>query len=66
MSPGDGEGQGSMACCSPLGRKESDTTEQMNSNNTSVKPPLQTMSETYPSPPKVLPNLLYLLLFFAI
>ena len=24
---GDGEGQGSLACCSPLGRKESDTTE---------------------------------------
>ena len=25
---GDGEGQGSLACCSPCGRKESDTTEQ--------------------------------------
>ena len=24
---GDGEGQGSLACCSPLGRKESDATE---------------------------------------
>ena len=23
----DGEGQGSLACCSPWGRKESDTTE---------------------------------------
>ena len=23
---GDGEGQGSLACCSPWGRKESDTT----------------------------------------
>ena len=25
---GDGEGQGSLACCSPWGRKELDTTEQ--------------------------------------
>ena len=25
---GDGEGQVSLACCSPLGCKESDTTEQ--------------------------------------
>ena len=27
---GDGEGQGRLACCSPWGRKESDTTEQLN------------------------------------
>ena len=27
---GDGEGQGSLACCSPRVRKESDTTEQLN------------------------------------
>ena len=25
---GDGEGQGSLACCSPWGRKEMDMTEQ--------------------------------------
>ena len=29
---GDGKGQGSLACCSPWGRKESDTTEQLNKN----------------------------------
>ena len=29
---GDGEGQGTLACCSPWGYKESDTTEQLNSN----------------------------------
>ena len=29
-SSGDGEGQGSLACCSPWGRKESDTTERLN------------------------------------
>ena len=30
QAPGDGEGQGSLACCSPRGRKESDTPEQLN------------------------------------
>ena len=30
---GDSEGQGSLACCSPWGCKESDTTERLNSNN---------------------------------
>ena len=27
---GAGDGQGSLACCSPWGRKESDTTERLN------------------------------------
>ena len=31
-APGDGEGQGSLACCSPPGRKESDRTERLNNN----------------------------------
>ena len=29
QAPGDGEGQGSLACCSPWGHKESDVTELM-------------------------------------
>ena len=29
---GDSEGQGSLACCSPWGHKESDMTEQLNNN----------------------------------
>ena len=29
-APGVGDGQGSLACCSPWGRKESDTTELLN------------------------------------
>ena len=29
---GDGEGQGSLVCCSPWGHKESDTTEQLNNS----------------------------------
>ena len=28
--PGVGDGQGGLACCSPCGCKESDTTEQLN------------------------------------
>ena len=29
-TPGDGEGQGSLACCSPRGHKESDMTKHLN------------------------------------
>ena len=30
LAPGVGDGQGGLACCSPWGRKESDTTERLN------------------------------------
>ena len=30
QGPGVGDGQGSLACCSPWGHKESDTTKQLN------------------------------------
>ena len=33
QAPGDGEGQGSLACCSPWSCKESDMTERLNNNN---------------------------------
>ena len=33
QAPGDGEGQGSLACCSPSGRKELDSTEGQNNSN---------------------------------
>ena len=33
QAPGNGEGQGSLVCCSPWGLKESDTTEQLNELN---------------------------------
>ena len=33
QTPGDGEGQGSLACCCPRGCKESDMTERMNNNH---------------------------------
>ena len=32
QAPEDREGQGSLVCCSPWGRKELDTTEELNSN----------------------------------
>ena len=40
QTPRDGEGQGSLACCSPWGYKESDTTEQPN-NCTDCLPSVQ-------------------------
>ena len=32
QTPGDGEGQGGLACCSTWGREESDMTERLNNN----------------------------------
>ena len=33
QAPGNGEGQGSLASCSPWGRKESGITERLNTDN---------------------------------
>ena len=33
QAPGDGEGQRSLACCGSWGRKQSDTTEQLNNKS---------------------------------
>ena len=33
---GDGEGQGSLACCSPWGHRELDSTEWLNNNNITI------------------------------
>ena len=33
QAPGDGEGQGSLVCCSPWGPKELDTTEWLNNSS---------------------------------
>ena len=40
---GNGEGQGSLACCSPWGRKELDTTEQLNYNKSKSDSKRQSM-----------------------
>ena len=34
QTPGDGDGQGSLVCCSPWGCKELNTTERLNNKNT--------------------------------
>ena len=39
QAPGVGDGQGSQACCSPQGGRESDRTKQLNSNNYTVSRP---------------------------
>ena len=36
QTPGNGEGQGSLECCSPWDRKELDMTEQLNNNKPSL------------------------------
>ena len=36
QAPGDGEGQGSLVCCSPWAHKDSDATEQLNNNNDNI------------------------------
>ena len=38
QAPGDGDGQGSLAWCSPWGHKESDTTERLNNDFVTVFP----------------------------
>ena len=37
QTPGDSEGPGSLACCSPWGCKESDTTKWLNNSNSSSR-----------------------------
>ena len=37
-APGDGEGQGSLVCCSPWGQKESDMTERLNEKKVKESP----------------------------
>ena len=34
QAPGDSEGQGSLACCSPQDRKEANRTERLNNDTT--------------------------------
>ena len=36
QAPGDSEGQGSLTCCSPWCRKQSDRTERLNNKNNGV------------------------------
>ena len=56
QAQGDGEGQGSLACCSPWGHKESDVTERLNNNNRKSPQNLMTQNKTgeFPGSPLVL------------
>ena len=40
---GNGEGQGSLACCSPWGHKQPDTTERLNNDNRGRRGSLETL-----------------------
>ena len=48
QTPGDGEGQGSLACCSAWGGNESDTTWQLNNDNNKE---LENRRAVFPRPP---------------
>ena len=48
QAPGDGDGQGSPACCSPRGRKELDMTEQL--NNKKERDKVQKFQHPFPRP----------------
>ena len=56
QAPGVGNGQGSLACCSPWGRKESDMTEWLNWPHhlslllSGLGPLLYVLTATWPSP----------------
>ena len=59
QAPGDGDGQGSLVCCSPWGHEESDTTEQLNNNGAQEKvttgyPQLTSKCYELPTPPHAL------------
>ena len=46
QTPGDGEGQESLVCFSPWGRKESNTTQGLNSNSNPQLPPQSPLATT--------------------
>ena len=49
QAPGGGSGEGSLACCSPRGHKESDTTEQLNWTGWPEDPKASSTSLSIPS-----------------
>ena len=56
QTPGDGEGQGSLACCSPWGRKGSDTTEQLNERTLKSQRPMPSGSRCTDAAKRCLPG----------
>ena len=47
QTPGDGKGQGSLACCSPWGHRESDTTEHLNNSVNYIYHAIHYITRTY-------------------
>ena len=47
QTPGDGEGQGSLVCCSPWGHKEADTAEQPQTHTNTYKIIIITVTLNY-------------------
>ena len=47
QAPGVGDGQGGLACRSPWGRKESDTTEQLNTEREKMKHNIEKLELQY-------------------
>ena len=53
QTPGDSDGQGSLACCGPWSHRDLDTTERVNKNNTLISQSLEiqpSSSSTAPIP----------------
>ena len=63
QTPGGGEGQGGLVCCSLWGRKESDMTEQL--NNQLIFNNIQKLysSHLYPQPFQLLMSPNYILIY---
>ena len=47
---GVGEGQGSLACCSPWGRRKLDTTEPLNNKSRKLEESFFFLQQTVPHP----------------
>ena len=60
QAPGDSEGHGSLACCSPWGRKEADTTEQQQDFGAPFLDPIFLLLHTF-----LLPSYSLLYLWFS-
>ena len=56
QAPGDGEGQGGLACCGPWARRESDTTEPLNKSDQAPLSRQEYWSGLPCSPPWDLPD----------
>ena len=59
QTPGAGDGQGGLVCCSPWGCKELDTNEGLNYNNSSIPSRWESLSGSIPSSQRTFLNISY-------